>query len=159
MSMNHITLMGTIVRGPEFRMTPSGVPSCNLSVAVTRPARTEGGPEVTDYVRVIAWRTLAEKINESLQKGDLVVIEGRLTSRSYETQDGQRRKTVEVDASAIEAVRGGGKPASGKQTADMPDFEDDFSDFEAPPAPAPARKAAPSKPAAPAADLDDEIPF
>ena len=156
MSMNHITLMGTIVRGPEFRMTPSGVPSANLSIAVTRPARTEGGPEITDYVRIITWRNLAEKVSESVQKGDLVVVEGRLTTRSYETQDGQRRKAVEVDASSVEPVRGGGKSAA-RPAAEEPAFEDDFNDFEAP-APAPARKA-PAKPAAPAADLDDEIPF
>jgi single-strand DNA-binding protein len=161
MSMNHITVMGTIVRGPEFRMTPNGIPTCNLSIAVTRPARTEGAPEVTDYIRIVAWRTLAEKVNENVQKGDLVVVEGRLSARSYETQDGQRRKTVEVEASAVEPVRGAGKVGAAKQHSDAPEgFDDDFSDFEASaPAPAPARKSAATKPAAPAADLDDEIPF
>lgn len=160
MSMNHITLMGTIIRGPEFRMTPNGIPTCNLSIAVTRPARTEGAPEITDYIRVVTWRTLAEKVNEGVQKGELVVIEGRLTARSYE-KDGQRRKTVEVEASAVEPVRGASKAGAAKQSSDeYGGYEDDFSDFEtAAPAPAPARKPATTKPAAPAADLDDEIPF
>jgi single-strand DNA-binding protein len=157
MSMNHITLMGTIVRGPEHRMTPSGVPMATISIAVTRPPRQEGGPEITDYVRITAWRNLADKVQESVAKGDLVVVEGRLTTRSYETQDGQRRKTVEVEASAVEKV-GIGKAAAGKAASEEPSFEDDFSDFEAPAPAAPARKAA-SKPAAPPADLDDEIPF
>jgi single-strand DNA-binding protein len=157
MSMNHITLMGTIVRGPEHRMTPSGVPMATISIAVTRPSLKEGGPDITDYVRVVAWRTLADKVQEAVVKGDLVVVEGRLTTRNYETEDGQRRKTVEVEASAVEAVRGGNTAGAGSSAE--PDFEDDFSDFEAP-APAPARKSAPStKPAAPVADLDDEIPF
>lgn len=157
MSMNHITLMGTIVRGPEHRMTPSGVPMAKFSIAVTRPSLKEGGADITDYVSIVSWRNLADKVNESVAKGDLVVIEGRLSTRSYETQDGQRRKTVEVEASAVEAVRGGNK--AGAASSPEPDFEDDFSDFEAP-APAPARKSAPStRPAAPVADLDDEIPF
>jgi single-strand DNA-binding protein len=156
MSMNHITLMGTIVRGPEHRMTPSGVPMATISLAVTRPPRQEGGPEVTDYVRVVAWRNLADKVQEAVAKGDLVVVEGRLTTRSYETQDGQRRKTVEVEASAVEKVGAGKAGAGGNAPSD--EFEDDFNDFETPAPAAPARKAA-SKPAAPAADLDDEIPF
>lgn len=157
MAINHINLMGRIVRGPEFRMTPSGVPSCTFSLAVTRPPRQEGGPEVTDYVRVIAWRNLAEKINESIQKGDLVTVEGRLTTRSYETQDGQRRKTVEVDASGVEAVAGTTRAAGGDEGPSLEE-EGDFEPAASAPAPkAPARKAAASAP--PAADLDDEIPF
>src|SRR3954469_23673606 len=99
MSINHITLMGMIARGPEFRMTPSGVASASFSVACVRPPRQEGGPEVTDYVRVITWRNLAERVRDSVSKDDLVTIEGRLTTRSYETNDGQRRKTIEIEAS------------------------------------------------------------
>ena len=111
-------------------------------------------------MRVTAWRTLADKVQEAVAKGDLVVVEGRLTTRSYETQDGQRRKTVEVEASAVERVSGGGKAAAGSSSsAGEPDFEDDFSDFDAPAPAAPARKAASTKPAAPPADLDDDIPF
>jgi single-strand DNA-binding protein len=168
MGINHITLMGTIVRGPESRVTPSGVPQATLSLAVTRPPRQEGGAEVTDYVRVVAWRTVAEKVGEAVKKGDLVVVEGRLTTRSYETQDGQRRKTVEVEASAIERV-GGAAAASAAPGgyAEEPSF-DEFGDFEEPaaapaprkpsaPASAPQRRPAPAP--APVEDLDDEIPF
>lgn len=170
MSINHITLMGTVFKGPEFRMTPSGVASASMTLAVVRPPRQEGGHEVTDYVRVITWRQLAERVRDSVNKDDLVTVEGRLTTRSYETQDGQRRKTIEVEASGVESVRGGGKPASSGRSSgadDMPSDdmwgappEDDFRDLEAAP-PAPARRAPSAKaaPAAPPPDLDDEIPF
>lgn len=159
MGINHIALMGTIIRGPEFRMTPNGVPTANFSLAVTRPPRQDGGAEITDYVRVVIWRALAEKVNETVKKGDLVVVEGRLTTRSYE-KDGQRRKTIEVEASAVDPV----KVPVGRAAQEAPEsYEgDDFEDFEtAAPAPAPApRKApAPAKSAPPPADLDDEIPF
>ena len=158
MGINHITLMGNVARGPEYRMTPNGVPTCSFSVAVTRPPRQEGGAEITDYIRVVTWRNLAEKVNESIQKGDLITLEGRLQTRSYETQDGQRRKSIEIEASNVETVRTGATPAGGPQYEAS---DEEFGDFEAPaPAPrstAPARRPAPAP--APAADLDDEIPF
>jgi single-strand DNA-binding protein len=156
MSINHITLMGAIVRGPEYRMTPNGVPTANFSVAVTRPPRTEGGPEITDYVRVVTWRGVADRVNESVKKGDLVTIEGRLSTRSYETQDGQRRKTIEVEASNVEKVNLGGHAARASAPDEGPEL-DEFDDFPAP-APAATRKA-PAKQAPPPDDLDDEIPF
>jgi single-strand DNA-binding protein len=169
MSINHITLMGTIVRGPEFRMTPSGVPSASFSVAVTRPPRQEGGPEITDYIRVITWRQLAERVRDAVAKDDLVTIEGRLSTRSYETNDGQRRKTIEVEASQVEPVGGAARKAaparagasegpSDEEWGAPPD--DDFRDLEAAPPPAPAKRAtAKAAPSAPPPDLDDEIPF
>lgn len=158
MSMNHIVLMGTVIRGPEYRMTPNGVPTANLTVAVPRPPRGESQAEISDYIRVVTWRNLAEKINEAVQKGDTVAVEGRLTTRSWETQDGQRRKTVEVEASTVETVKTG---AGARQAAasDYPDEEPDFGDFESAPAPAPAARKPAARPAAPPADLDDEIPF
>jgi single-strand DNA-binding protein len=152
MGVNHINLMGYITRGPEHRMTPNGVPTTNFTVAVTRPPRTEGGPEVTDTIKVVAWRALAEKLAESLKKGDLVTIEGRLTSRSYETQDGQRRKAVEVEAHGVEAVAG----AARQVVSDSAEGEAESS-YE-PPAPRKAPVAARPAPVV-AEDLDDEIPF
>jgi single-strand DNA-binding protein len=147
MGINHITVMGHIARGPEFRMTPNGVPTCNFSLAVTRPPRQDGGAEITDYMRVVTWRQLAEKVNETVQKGALVVVEGRLTTRSYE-KDGQRRKTIEIEASAVSPVQGAAKVVGEPE----PEFESEPEPVSA----APARK--PAAPP-PAADLDDEIPF
>jgi single-strand DNA-binding protein len=164
MGINHIALMGTIIRGPEFRMTPNGVPTANFSLAVTRPPRQDGGAEVTDYVRIVVWRNLAEKVNESVQKGDLVVVEGRLTTRSYETSDGQRRKTIEVEASAVDAVKvptGRSAASAAEPWEEHGDVDDvEVSAPQAQSAPAPRRAApAPAKSAPPPADLDDEIPF
>lgn len=169
MGINHINLMGVIDRGPEFRMTQSGIPNASFTIAVTRPARQEGAPDITDYVRVVAWRNVAERVRDAVQKDEMVVVEGRLTTRSYETQDGQRRKVVEVEASAVTPVKGagGGNPArpSGSAEPEGPIYDDDFGDLEeaAPPRPAakaPAmRQAPPPKAPAPAEDFDDEIPF
>lgn len=170
MGINHITLMGSVSRGPEFRMTQSGIPNASFTVAVTRPARQDGAPDITDYVRVVAWRQLAEKVNETLGKDQLVVVEGRLTTRSYETQDGQRKKVVEVEASAIAPIGGATgapapRPAAQSGDQDGPIYDDDFGDLEetAPPpkaaAPAAKRPAAPPRETPPPADFDDDIPF
>jgi single-strand DNA-binding protein len=171
MGINHITLMGVVSRGPEFRMTQSGIPTASFTVAVTRPARQDGAPDITDYVRVVAWRQLAEKVQETLVNNEMVVVEGRLTTRSYETNDGQRRKVVEVEASAVTPLKGAGggapaRPTTGEEP-EGPIYDDDFGDLEeaapppsaARPAPAVKRAAPPPKAPAPAADFDDEIPF
>lgn len=180
MGINHITLMGVIDRGPEFRMTQSGIPTCTFTVAVTRPPRVEGGHDITDYIRVMTWRGVAEKLNESVHKGDMVVLEGRLTTRSYETQDGQKRKTIEIEASAVSPIGERGQmppipagrapaPAStGSDDREEPPF-DDFDDLARAPAqkaPAARSQSAPARPSAPlgrseppSPDLDDEIPF
>lgn len=169
MGINHITLMGVIDRGPEFRMTQSGIPNASFTIAVTRPARQDGAPDVTDYVRVVAWRQLAERVRDGVQKDEMVVVVGRLTTRSYETNDGQRRKVVEVEASDVTPVKGatGGAPARPRSAEpEGPVYDDDFGDLEetAPPQAAakaapPRRAAPPAKAPAPAADFDDEIPF
>src|SRR4051812_13716600 len=121
MAVNHINLLGAVVRGPEYRMTPNGVPTTTFSVAVTRPPRTEGGPEITDYIKVVAWRTLAERVSETVKKGDLVTIEGSLRARKYETQDGQKRSTIEVEAYGVFVVPAG----AARQVDEPPDEEEE----------------------------------
>lgn len=124
MGINHIDLVGALVRNPEMRYTPNGVPTTQFSLAVTRPPREGSRGEVTDYINVITWRKLAETAAETLKKGDLVSVEGRLLTRSYETNDGQRRKVVEVEAQALEPIRGGGAKPSFEEAPEMPDEED-----------------------------------
>jgi single-strand DNA-binding protein len=171
MGINHISLLGTVSRAPEFRMTQAGIANLSFTVQVQRPSRADGTPGASDYIRVTAWRGLAERLKETLQLDTLVVIEGRLTSRSYETQDGQRRKVVEVEATYASLV-GAAAPAAAparpaSREPDGPIYDDDFADLEAAgPAPAAARpqgqRQAPPRPQpAPAAapDFDDEIPF
>lgn len=130
MGINHITLVGNLVRNPEMRMTQSGIPTTQFSLAVTRPPRQEGQThEVTDYVKVVTWRKLAETANETLKKGDIVSVEGRLLTRTFE-QDGQRKKVVEVEAHSVEAIRVGAPraeaegPVEPMMDEDVPAFAD-----------------------------------
>lgn len=95
---SNVTLIGNLTRDPELRFTPSGVAVANLGLAVNRRWRGQDGEwqEQTSFFDCVVWSDQAEHVAESLQQGARVVVSGRLEQRSWETQDGQKRSTVEV---------------------------------------------------------------
>ncbi|HZI38822.1 MAG TPA: single-stranded DNA-binding protein [Acidimicrobiia bacterium] len=100
---NSITIVGNITRDPELRYTPSGQANVRLGVAVNRKwqDRSSGEwQEATSFFDVIAWRELAENVNESLKKGARVIVTGRLEQRTWE-QEGNKRSVVEIIADEI----------------------------------------------------------
>jgi single-strand DNA-binding protein len=99
--MNRIILIGRLTRDPELRYVPSGQPVASFTLAVDRPFVNANGERGTDFIDIVAWRKLAEQATTHLSKGRLVAVEGRLQIRSYETQDGQKRKVAEVVADGI----------------------------------------------------------
>lgn len=99
--LNKIILIGRLTRDPELRYVPSGAPVSSFTLAVDRPFTNQQGERETDFIDIIAWRKLAEQVHQHLSKGRLVAVEGRLQIRSYETQDGQKRKVAEVVADGI----------------------------------------------------------
>ncbi|TCL71650.1 single-strand DNA-binding protein [Hydrogenispora ethanolica] len=100
--MNHIVLIGRLTRDPELRYTPSGTAVTNFDLAVDRPVPNQQGERETDFIRIIAWQKQAELCANYLKKGRLVAVEGRLQIRSYETQDGQKRRVAEVVANQVQ---------------------------------------------------------
>jgi single-strand DNA-binding protein len=99
--LNRIILIGRLVRDPELRYTPNGAAVASFSIAVDRPYATKQGTKETDFIDIIAWQKLAETCANNLGKGRLVAVEGRLQVRSYDTQEGQRRKVAEVVADNV----------------------------------------------------------
>ncbi len=99
--LNRIVLIGRLTRDPELRYTPAGVPVASLRLAVDRPFTNQQGERETDFVDVVVWRKQAEVVANHLQKGRLVAVDGRLQIRSFETQDGQRRRVAEVVADHV----------------------------------------------------------
>jgi single-strand DNA-binding protein len=99
---NKVFLIGRLTRDPETRYTTAGVAVARFSLAINRPQRKDGNGEV-DFIRVVAWRKLAEICNEYLHKGKLVAIEGRLQISSYE-KNGQRLQTAEVVADNMQML-------------------------------------------------------
>ena len=110
--LNTVILIGRLVRDPELRFTPNGVAVGNFTIAVDRPFTSQQGERQTDFIDIVVWRKLAENCANHLGKGRLVAIEGRLQVRSFETQDGQRRRIAEVVANDVRFLD---RPREGNQ--------------------------------------------
>ncbi len=98
-----VTLVGNLTRDPVMRLTGGGYAVAELTIAVNRRWRaTEGdAKEHTSFFTVVAWRALGEHCAASLHKGDLVMVVGRPEQRSWQTDAGDRRTTVEIVADDI----------------------------------------------------------
>lgn len=103
MSLNKAMIIGNLGRDPEMRYTPSGQAVTQFTVAVNRNYRDNNGEwqEETEWFRVVAWAQLAERTAEYLRKGRKVYVEGRLQTRSWEDQNGQKRYTTELIANTV----------------------------------------------------------
>lgn len=102
--VNKVFLVGRLCTDPELKYTPSGVAVANFRVAVDRPFANAQGERETDFIDVVAWRQSAEFVNTYLGKGRLVLVEGRLQVRQWQTQDGQRRRSTEVVSDHVRAL-------------------------------------------------------
>ena len=114
-SFNQVILMGNLTRDPELRTTPNGTSVCGFSLALNRSYKGGDGEwqEATDYIDIVAWGPLGERVAQYLSKGRSALVNGRLQSRSWE-QDGQKRSKVEVVAQDVTFLGGpGGGPATG----------------------------------------------
>jgi single-strand DNA-binding protein len=98
MPINSVTLIGNLVEDPELRFTPSGVAMAKLRFAVNRryQDRNNEWQEETSFFGGTVWREMAEAVAESLTKGTRVIVTGSLEQRSWETQEGEKRSTIEV---------------------------------------------------------------
>lgn len=98
--LNHITIMGRLVRDPELRKTQSGVSVASFTVAVDRDFKN-GDEKVTDYIDCTAWRGAADFISKFFTKGKAIVVEGQLQSRKWQDKDGNNRVSWEVQAQNV----------------------------------------------------------
>jgi single-strand DNA-binding protein len=100
--LNRVVLIGRLTRDPELRYTPSGVAVASFTLAVERPFVSQSGEREVDFIDIVVWRKLAETVANHLNKGRLVAVDGRLQVRSYETQEGQKRRVSEVVAEKVQ---------------------------------------------------------
>lgn len=109
-SFNQVILMGNLTRDPELRQTPNGQSVCSFSLALNRSYKGQDGnwQEATDYVDIVAWGPLGERVAQYVTKGRPVLVNGRLQSRSWE-QEGQKRSKVEVVAQDVTFLGGRGE--------------------------------------------------
>ncbi|MEY2468593.1 MAG: single-strand DNA-binding protein [Actinomycetota bacterium] len=104
MTDNNVTLVGNITRDPELRFTPAGAANASFGLAVNRRwqnRQTNEWEEKVSFFNIVCWREMAENAAESLTKGMRVVVTGRLEQRSWETNEGEKRTVVEINADEI----------------------------------------------------------
>lgn len=135
--INNVVLIGRLTRDPELRYTPSNIAVATFSLAVNRNFKNQAGDYEADFISCIMWRQQAENFANWLKKGALVGITGRIQTRSYDNQQGQRVYVTEVvaesfqilekkDNSANQASMGNQIPPSFEKTNPMDISDDDF---------------------------------
>ena len=101
-SLNKVMLIGNLGAQPEMRFTPSGAPVTTFSIAVNRKYIQNGETkEETEWFAIVTWGKQAESCNQYLSKGAQVYVEGRLHTRSWDGQDGQKHYRTEVIANQV----------------------------------------------------------
>ncbi len=125
-SINQVILMGRLTRDPELRSTTNGKNVVNFSLAVDKFGQDAGA----DFFDVVAWEKLAELINQYLSKGRRCLVQGRLSQRSWEGDDGKKRYRTEIvatDVTFLDGANQGGQeaaapaPAADKKEDTLPD--------------------------------------
>jgi single-strand DNA-binding protein len=123
-NFNKVFLMGNLTKDPELRYTAGGAPVANLRMAINRVYQSKTGEKKEDvcFVTVVVWQKQAEAVGEYLKKGDPLFVEGRLQSKSWETEDKQKRTTIEVVAERVQFLNRG-KGASSDSFAEAGEDE------------------------------------
>ena len=160
--VNKVILIGNLGSDPEVKYTPNGAPVANFSLATSESWNDKDGQrqERTEWHRLVLWSKLAEIAGQYLKKGAKIYVEGRLQTRSWDDQSGQKRYMTEVVVNDMQMLDSRGEGGSGGRDAGYSDRPAGGQNVgpaaqpEAPPPPA----AQPEAPPPPAGD-DDDLPF
>jgi single-strand DNA-binding protein len=123
MGVNKVILIGNLGKDPELKYTPGGQPVATFSLATQERFTDKSGQrqDRTEWHNIVAWGKLAELVNQYLKKGRTAYIEGRITTRSWDDKDGNKKYRTEIVANSVEFIGGsggggGGAPASNSNT-------------------------------------------
>ncbi|OGO09569.1 MAG: single-stranded DNA-binding protein [Chloroflexi bacterium RBG_13_60_13] len=102
-NLNKVMIIGNVGTDPEMRYTPNGNPVTSFRIATSRFFNSPEGErkQETEWFTVVTWNKLAESCNQYLTKGKRVYVEGRLRTRAWEGQDGQKRSRIEIVAERV----------------------------------------------------------
>lgn len=112
--LNHIVIMGRLVRDPELRTTQSGINVASFTVAVDRDYSGQGQEKQTDFIDCVAWRGTGEFVSKYFSKGRMIVVSGRLQSRKWQDNQGNNRTSWEINADSC--YFGDSKPADSQNS-------------------------------------------
>lgn len=100
--MNKVVLIGRLTRDPELRYTGNNTAVASFTLAVNRPFSNQQGEREADFINVVVWRKQAENVKNYLSQGSQAAVEGRLQTRTYDDNNGQKRYITEVVADNVE---------------------------------------------------------
>ncbi len=143
MNLNKVILIGRLTADPDLRTTPSGTHVVSFSIATNRNWTDKDGnkKEETEFHNIVAWGRQADVVNQFSKKGAVIMIEGRLQTRSWEDKEGQTRRTTEIIAERIQlgprplgsTQSGGSNQGAGggeKKEEEMPVIDLDSDDIK-----------------------------
>ncbi|RKY99792.1 MAG: single-stranded DNA-binding protein [Candidatus Hydrothermota bacterium] len=138
--LNLVLLSGRLTRDPELRYTPSGRAVTNMRIASSRRYKTSSGDwnEETLFIDVVTWGDLAERCKDRLQKGSPVIVQGRLRSREWTNNMGQKRTTFEIVAYRVQFLEKAGALVEEVpeeppvEDVSIPSYEEPISDEDLP---------------------------
>lgn len=129
--MNRVILIGRLTRDPELRYTSSNIATASFSLAVDRNFTNQNGEREADFINIVVWRKQAENCKNYLTKGSQVAIEGRIQTRSYDGQDGQKRYVTEVVADNVQFLgTKASNTGSGDNNYSQPAFNDNATPYD-----------------------------
>ena len=100
--INRVVLVGRLTRDPELRKTANGTSVCSYALAVNRSRQAQPGQPDTDFINCVTWNRQAETMAQYLHKGSLIGVEGRIQTRNYDNQQGQRVYVTEVVTDSVQ---------------------------------------------------------
>ena len=141
--LNNVSLVGRLTKDVELRYTPSNVAVATFTLAVNRTFKNENGEREADFINCVMWRQQAENLANWCKKGALIGVTGRIQTRSYDNQQGQRVYVTEVVAEQFQLLESKGQ--QGNQGQQKPQTQQQTPDF--------------SRQGAPMDISDDDLPF
>lgn len=129
--LNFSVLQGNLCNDPELKTTPNGVDVTTVDLAVSRDYKGQDGNRETDFFKIVAWRGTAGFLAKNFKKGQQIIVSGKLQTRKYTTQDGQKRTAFELIADNVYFSGNKEKPNTGASSGSVSDFQeiDDFGDL------------------------------
>lgn len=122
-SLNKVQLIGNLTRTPELKYTPSGSAYCTFGLATNREWKVDGeNKQQTDFHNIVAWQKLGELCAQLLKKGTKVYVEGRIQTREWDGQDGQKNRRTEIvidDMIILDSKRDGVASSHSNETEDQ----------------------------------------
>ncbi|PAF15931.1 single-stranded DNA-binding protein [Terribacillus saccharophilus] len=100
--LNRVVLVGRLTKDPDLRYTPNGVAVANFTLAVNRPFSNQAGEKEADFINCVVWRRPAENLANFMGKGSLVGVDGRVQTRSFDNQEGNRVYVTEIVADSVQ---------------------------------------------------------